>query len=79
MSKLYGKMWSEGNVGKMSTRQGNHEFTSQILYGSKDDSRIAAEVTVKTEACPHGKVSFKLSVYIPSIHPDEMKFTLPWE
>ena len=40
-------VWSEGNPGKMSTRCGHGELTAQILYSSKGDSRIAAEVTVK--------------------------------
>lgn len=47
MSKLYGKVWSEGHPGKMSTRCGHSEITAQILYGSKSDPRVAAEVTVK--------------------------------
>ena len=47
MSKLYGKVWSEGHPGKMSTRAGHYEITAQLLYGSASDSRVAAEITVK--------------------------------
>jgi len=46
MSKLYGKMWAEGNPGKISTRAGHNELTVQLLYGSRRDSRVAAEMTV---------------------------------
>ena len=60
MSKIYGKMWAEGNPGKMSTRQGHQRLTIQLLYGSKSDSRIAMEATVTV--CEHGNFRLKLNI-----------------
>ena len=68
MSKLYGKVWSEGHPGKMSTRAGHREITSQTLYGSKGNSMIAAEITVKV--LDDG--GFRMIVNIPSMGIDEL-------
>ena len=74
MSKIYGKIWAEGNPNTVSTRQGHRELTSQVLYGSKSDSRIAAEITVEwTEQ--HG---FILFVDVPALRIAE-QIHLPFE
>ena len=72
MSKLYGKMWSEGAPNHVSTRRGHNEFTAQILYGSKCDSKVAVEATVKV--CPHGH--FILTINIPELL-EQHKYHLP--
>ena len=72
MSKLYGKMWSEGTPNHVSTRRGHNEITTQILYGSRYNSKIAIEVTVKV--CPHGH--FILTLDIPELF-ERHKYRLP--
>ncbi|KKK70373.1 hypothetical protein LCGC14_2924640 [marine sediment metagenome] len=67
MSRLYGKVWAEGNVGKMSTRGGHKELTSQMLYGSASDQKIGAEVTIKV--LDDG--TFRILVNIPALGIDE--------
>ncbi len=74
MSKLYGKIWADGNPGKLSTRQGHKEITMQTLYGNKSDSRIACEITVTWDAATE---RFFLFVSIPSMRIDK-KIHLPW-
>lgn len=74
MTKLYGKLWAEGNPGKMSTRCGHNALSIQLLYGNKSDSRIALEATVK--CCPHGK--FRLELEIPSEN-SITKIALPFD
>ncbi len=69
MSKLYGKVWAEGHPGKMSTRAGHTELTSQMLYGSKGNPMIAAEITVKWN---REIEQFTMLVNIPSMGIDEV-------
>lgn len=73
MSKLYGKTWAEGHPGKMSTRAAHNEITAQVLYGSKSDSKVAAELTVKVD--DNGE--FTLFLNIPAYEIEDRRYYLP--
>lgn len=60
MSKLYAKTWNERM--SMATKAAHREVTTQLLYGSRSDSMIAAEVTVKYDP---ETTRFRLFIDVP--------------